>query len=102
MEITGPQGPELRGDFDPWSFEHQLDLMRAHGLDATAGIAGRFQVTAVDDLDTGGHVDWGNGGSVVWIYPNRRGPETDWARFSMDEVLEDFLAIWAVHRVDNA
>jgi hypothetical protein len=98
FEIAGPGGTVLiRGDLDN-DFESQLNLLREHGTDAEVGIAGRFHVVAVDESDTAGYVDWGNGGPTVWIYPNRRGARTDWARFPLSEVLEDFQAVWDAHQ----
>jgi hypothetical protein len=77
VEIAAGESTVLQGDADPWSFEGQLDLMRRHGLDAKTGIAGRLQVSAVETSDTGRYVDWGNRGSTIWLYPNRRGSGTD-------------------------
>ena len=87
----------ILGDLDE-GFESQLNLLREHGTDSKVGIAGRFHVFAVDPADRAGYVDWGNGGPTVWIYPNRRGAKMDWARFPMNEVLEDFEVIWASHQ----
>jgi hypothetical protein len=101
FEIAGPGGTVLvRGDLD-CGFESQLNLLREHGRDAKVGIAGRFHVVAVDETDKAGCVDWGNGGPTVWIYPNRRGARTDWARFPTSEVLEDFVAVWESHQLEQ-
>jgi hypothetical protein len=98
FEASGPGGTvAIRGDLDQ-EFEDQLKLLREHGTNDTVGIAGRFHVFSGDPTDKPGYVDWGNGGPTVWIYPNRRGASTDWARFPMNEVLEDFEAVLASHR----
>ena len=99
LEVAGPgETIVVRGDLDTSEFVSQLSLLRQHGADPKVGIAGRFHVSAVDQSDKAGYVDWGNGGPTVWIYPNRRGAGTDWARFSATELLEDLVAIWGSHQ----
>ena len=99
IEVAGPgEAVVVRGDLDTGEFVSQLSLLREHGADPKVGIAGRFHVSAVDQSDTAGYVDWGNGGPTVWIYPNRRGAGTDWAHFPTTELLKDLVAIWESHQ----
>lgn len=98
FEVAGPGGTVLlRGDLEG-GFESQLNLLREHAIDTKIGIAGRFHVEAADASDKPGYVEWGNGGPTLWIYPNRRGPRMDWARFPTSELLDDFVAIWESHQ----